>query len=99
MGNSVTFYRGIMIIKDFRSKYNFNEFDENYYLCIYDLNDNFLYQFESLENATQLLNIQTKDLLRRIRNKQNIILNNQKVKLYLYKKFNIEEKGIQRCIR
>lgn len=68
----------------------------NYYLAIYDLNDNYITQLENIDEATTLFNKQKKELNRIIKNDDCLVYLGHKVRIYLFKKFNIDE-AYKRC--
>ena len=87
-----------MELKDLRNREYFNWFNENYYLSVYDINDNFITNIDDIKNATTLFNIENKELLNKLRNNENFVYNGHIVKVYIYKKFKIQE-CYRRCMR
>lgn len=72
--------------KDFRKKANLKWLNDNYFISIYDINDNFIGSCGTIELSSKLFNIETKKILERIRNNQYIEFQNGLYKLFFVKK-------------
>ena len=71
---------------DFRSKNIRDLFDKNYFICLYDKQDNYITSFENLTQASNFLNTKVKFILYYLRNNLGIEYNNHRYKLFCYKK-------------
>ena len=70
-----------------------NKFDD-YYFTVYSLNDEYICGFDNIDMLSNLFNIEFKELLRKLRNRNKFTLNGKLVKVYVYKKEkNIESRG------
>ena len=67
------------------------DFDD-YYFTVYSLNDEYIFGVDNIDMLIELFNIEFKELLRKLRNHSDFILNGKLVKVYVYKK----EKNIER---
>lgn len=69
------------------------EFDDCYF-TIYSLNDEYICGFDNIDMVSRLFNMEFKELLRKLRNRSEFILNGKLVKVYIYKKEKfIESRG------
>lgn len=69
------------------------EFDD-YYFTVYSLDDEYICGFDNIETLTKFFNIEFKELLRKLRNHSDFILDGKLVKVYVYKKEKfIESRG------
>lgn len=80
-----------VINRDYRKKDNLSWFNDNYFIAVYDCNDNYITSFENIEMVPAVFNIKLKKILESIRNNTRLEYNNLKLKLYIYKKEKIEE--------
>ena len=69
-----------------------NYFLNDYFVSVYDNQDNNVFNFESIENTSKFFNISLKELLIKIRNNSYIKINDNIYKFYLYKKNKFERK-------
>lgn len=58
----------------------------DYYIEIYDEQDNYIGFLENIENACKLFNKELKEVLRKLRNNEMFVKNGKKYKLFLNKK-------------
>ena len=70
---------------------------KDYYIAMYDKNDNYVYSFENIEDAANVLNIEAKEVSRKIKNDDYIRFGKTVVKLYLQPKFKINENYKRKC--
>lgn len=77
--------------KDLRKKKALEWFNENYFVALYDYEDNYVTQFEDVESTSHAFNIPVKKVLYLIRNDSYIVVNNHKYKMYLVRKEKIKE--------
>lgn len=69
------------------------KFDDCYF-TIYSLNDEYICGFDNIDMVSRLFNMEFKELLRKLRNRSEFILNGKLVKVYVYKKEKfIESRG------
>ena len=69
------------------------EFDD-YYFTVYSLDDEYICGFDNIDTLAKFFNIEFKELLRKLRNHSDFILNGKLVKVYVYKKEKfIESRG------
>ena len=69
------------------------EFDD-YYFTVYSLDDKYICGFDNIDALPKFFNIEFKELLRKLRNHSDFILNGKLVKVYVYKKEKfIESRG------
>ena len=61
-------------------------FLNDYFVAIYDLQDNYVYSFDDIESLTQFFNLSLKEILLKIKNNLTIKLQNKEFRLYIYKK-------------
>ena len=61
------------------------EFDD-YYFTVYSLDDEYICGFDNIDLLAGFFNIEFKELLRKLRNRSEFILNGKLVKVYFYKK-------------
>ena len=80
-----------IINRDYRKRNNLEWFNDNYFIAVYDSNDNYITSFENIEMVPTVFNIKLKKILESIRNDTKLEYNNLKLKLYIYKKDKIEE--------
>lgn len=57
---------------------------DKYYVVLYDKDDNYFKEYESINHLHTDLNIELKELYRKIRNHNKIVINRQKYKICLY---------------
>ena len=69
----------------FKCNYYRQWFNDNYFISLYDNEDNNLFSFEDIDSATQFFNLPLKTFLRALRN-GSIEYNHKKCKLYIFKK-------------
>ena len=60
-------------------------FNNNYFICLYDKQDNYITSFENIEESTNFFNMRLDNFLRALR-KGTIEYNNKRCKLYIFKK-------------
>lgn len=77
--------------RDLRSKKALEWFNENYFVALYDYNDNYITSFEDVESTGNAFNIPIKKVLYLLRTDSYIVINNHKCKMYLVRKEKIEE--------
>lgn len=65
----------------------------NYFVALYTLNDEIITTFEDIEMLSHAINMRKGDLLRAIREKNNINIFGHRAKIYLYEKQDIKERG------
>lgn len=80
-----------VISRDYRKKDNLNWFNDNFFIAVYDQNDNYITSFEKIESIDTAFNIGLKKILEAIRNNTRLEYNNLKLKLFVYKKEKIKE--------
>ena len=69
------------------------EFDD-YYFTVYSCDDEYICGFDNIDALIDLFNIKMYELLRKLRNRSEFILNGKLVKVYVYKKEKfIESRG------
>lgn len=78
----------------FRFKSSFDWFDNNYFLCIYDKNDNYLMSFDSIEETSKFFNKSVKRILFALRNNLGIVYNHKQCKLICIEKDKEEDLDI-----
>jgi len=72
--------------KDLRSKKALEWFNENYFVALYDYNDNYVNHFEDVESISHAFNIPVKKVLYLVRTDNYLVIDNHKYKLCLVKK-------------
>lgn len=77
--------------KDLKSKKALEWFNENYFVALYDYNDNYVTQFDDVESIGHAFNIPVKKVLYLVRTDSYIVIDNHKYKMYLVRKDKIEE--------
>ena len=69
------------------------EFDD-YYFTVYSLDDEYICGFDNIDTLAKFFNIKMYELLRKLRNHSDFILDGKLVKVYVYKKEKfIESRG------
>lgn len=63
----------------------------DFYFAVYDLNDNYICFFETIDEASTLLNMKPFHFYRNLRENRLFIFRNILVRIFPYKKFNINE--------
>lgn len=66
-----------------------NDLLNDYFIAVYDLQDNYIYSFDDIDKLTQFFNLSLKEILIKIKN--NLVINKE-FKFYLYKKPKFERK-------
>ena len=85
-----------VITRDYRKKDNLRWFNDNFFIAVYDQNDNYIASFENIESIETAFNIKLKEVLKRIKNNLGLEYNGHKLRLFVYKKEKIEEKSRRR---
>ncbi len=67
-----------------------NYFNLNYFICLYDEQDNYITSFENIESSTQFFNMRLCNFLRALRNGV-IEYDHKRCKLFVFKKDKEEE--------
>jgi len=80
-----------IINRDYRKKDNLKWFNDNYFIAVYDCEDNYITSFENIESFGTAFNITINKIIKRIKNNLGLEQNNLKLKLFIYKKDKIEE--------
>ena len=80
-----------VIKRDYRKKDNLKWFNDNYFISVYDENDNNIASFENIETPTKVFNIELKKILESIRNNTRLEYKGNIIKLIVYKKEPIKE--------
>ena len=75
-----------VLIRDYRKKSNLDWFNDNYFIAIYDQNDNNIMSFEDIETPVKVFNITLQRLLDKIRNNLGIEYKGHKLKIYVFEK-------------
>ena len=80
-----------VIKRDYRKKDNLKWFNDNYFISVYDENDNNIMSFENIETPTKVFNIELKKILEAIRKNARLEYKGNILKLVVYKKEPIKE--------
>ena len=80
-----------VIKRDYRKKDNLKWFNDNYFISVYDENDNNIMSFENIETPTKVFNIELKKILEAIRKNARLEYKGHILKLVVYKKEPIKE--------
>ena len=75
----------ISLDKNFKINSVRNWFDSNYFISLYDNEDNNVFDFDNIESATNFFNMKLCHFLRALRNGV-IEYNHKKCRLYIFKK-------------
>jgi hypothetical protein len=74
-----------------------NWFNDNYFISLYDNEDNNLFSFNNIETASHFFNMKLCHFLRALRNGV-IEYNNKRCKLYIYKKDKLDVIERGKCL-
>lgn len=80
-----------VIKRDYRKKDNLKWFNDNYFISVYDENDNNIMSFENIESTSTAFNIGIKPILKHIRYNLGFEYKGHILKLVVYKKEPIKE--------
>lgn len=72
-------------LQNFKTNFVKQYFNDNYFICLYDKQDNYITSFENIEQSSKFFNMKQKNFLRALK-KGVIEYNNQRCKLFVFKK-------------
>jgi len=75
-----------ILSENLRKRYAMNYFNENYFIAVYSSDDEYIYSFETLEEASKYFSIPVCEILRKLRQNTFINYNSNLLKLFLVKK-------------
>ena len=75
-----------ILAENLRKRYAMNYFNENYFIAIYSMDDDYIFSLDTLEETSNYFKIPVCEVLRKLRQDSFINYNGNLVKLYLVKK-------------
>ena len=75
-----------ILAEKLRKRYAMNYFNENYFIAIYSIDDEYIFSLDTLEETSNFFNIPVCEVLRKLRQDSFINYNGNLVKLFLVRK-------------